>query len=315
MIFSEFTIFDVFIKNDFLYIILSINNKEIHENELTININSDKLNFVSKAVRNGPSEPILVFIYNKPKYINQDKVVVDITFNNITQSMNIENVKLYKKHFLALTTLFKDDYGLFPLFYEYYKKQGVDHFYMYYNGIITPEIRNVFAPFINNVTLIEWNFPYWLFKCKYIHHAQMGQMHHALYKYGKNNCKYMIFCDLDEYMNIEKTTLKEYILNNPNINTFGFCNFWSKTLDNTIPKTFPNEFMVGTKFPYAHRSKNIYNTDTKNTVGIHSSMCLCDNKWTPGENSITDLNLFHFYNWSNHRRIEQTHQLYKIIYL
>ena len=50
------------------------------------------------------------------------------------------------------------------------------------------------------------------------HHAQPGQMHHALYKYGKNNYNYMIFCDLDEYIFIPNKTIKEYIFENKHYN-------------------------------------------------------------------------------------------------
>ena len=48
----------------------------------------------------------------------------------------LDNIKTKEQNNIALTTLFKDDYELFPFFYEYYKNQGVEHFYMYYNGIL-----------------------------------------------------------------------------------------------------------------------------------------------------------------------------------
>jgi hypothetical protein len=211
---------------------------------------------------------------------------------------------------LTITTLFKNDYNLFPLFYEYYKKQGVEHFYMYYNGVITSEIKELFNK--SDVTLIEWNFKYFLTGCKYLHCAQLGQMHDALYKYGKFNSKYMIFCDLDEYLNVNNNTLKTFIFQNPQIKTFGFCNLWSKTLDNKIPHTFPNEIIIGDKFAYGIRSKNIYKTDDFTTIGIHSARCICENDLTPGDKSITNLNMFHFYNWSQKDRNEHTHKLYNI---
>ena len=311
MDFDEFTIFDIFIKNEYIYLIISINNKEINENEIQININGELLNFNSKKINIKPIEPIIIFIYNKPTNIF-DKNIAYIQYNNITKSIEIEDIKPDNEYVLTITTLFKDDYRLFPLFYEYYKNQGVEHFYMYYNGIITPEIRESFNK--EDVTLIEWNFKYWLTNCKYSHHAQIGQMHDALYKYGKYTSTYMIFCDLDEYLNIENTTLKKFLLNNPQIHTFGFHNHWAQTLDNKIPDSFPKSFLIGNKFEYDHRSKNIYKTNEHDVIGVHCSINISHltNELKNLKEFIIDLNMFHFYNWSHPNRREDVHNLYEI---
>jgi hypothetical protein len=311
MDFTEFTIFDIFIKNEFVYAILSINNEEINENNIKISINSRILKFNSKYIKNGPSEPILIFIYNNPFIKNGDQFQAEVSYKNIVKKINIDyvlnNIYLYN---LTITTLFKDDFKLFPIFYNYYKIQGVEHFYMYYNGIITEEIKELFNK--PDVTLIEWNFKYFLSGCRYLHHAQIGQIHDALYKYGKYNSKYMIFCDLDEYLNVKNNTLKQFIFENQEINLFGFCNIWSKTIDNKIPNDLPNEIIVGDKYNYGSRSKNIYKTSEYHVVGIHSSMCMRDKNWYVCDNSITNLDMYHFYNWSQPNRIEKTHKLHKI---
>ena len=306
---GDFTVFNLFLKSEFVYMILSINNRELNDTEITINIDGETLKFNSKHVKNGPSEPILIFIYDKPTIVIGNNVIATITYNNISKCMEIENINLDKHYVLTITTLFKDDYKIFPLFYEYYKTQGVEHFYMYYNGILTNEIRELFNK--EDVTLIEWNFKYWLQGCRYTHHAQLGQMHDALYKYGKSNSKYMIFCDLDEYMNIPNNSLNQFILEHPEIDTFGFCNIWSKTVDNKVPDRFPYKFMIGDRMNYGSRSKNIYKIDEKNVVGIHSAMCLRDKKWTPGDKFIINLDMYHFYNWSQPNRIEKVNHLYE----
>jgi hypothetical protein len=305
MEFEYFTIFTIFQKDNCLYMIVSINNREINENELIININRYNLKFNSKHVKNGPGEPIIVLIYDMPMNFNYDKYIVNVSHNNVCKSTEIENIKL-EKYYLTVTTLFKDDYKIFPIFYEYYKKQGVEHFYMYYNGIITQEIRGLFNK--EDVTLIEWNFKYWLTNCKYIHHAQLGQIHDALYKYGKHNSTYMIFCDLDEYMNIPNITLRQFIVDNPEINTFGFCNHWSQTIDNTIPDSLPCSFLIGNKFKYTDQSKNIYKTENIYVIGIHSSMWSTCQQYT-----ITDLNMFHFYTWSKPSRIKEAYNNYTLL--
>jgi hypothetical protein len=58
-------------------------------------------------------------------------------------------------------------------------------------------------------------------KLEIIHHAQPGQIQHALYKYGKNEYTYMIFNDLDEYMHIKNKKLID-IINESNYDSIQF---------------------------------------------------------------------------------------------
>ncbi len=70
---------------------------------------------------------------------------------------------------------------------------------MYYNGKITDEIMKYYNK--KDITLIEWDYIYWNDNSlEYGHHAQLGQIHDAIYRYGKDNSEYIIFCDLDEYL-------------------------------------------------------------------------------------------------------------------
>lgn len=234
MDFNDFTLFDVFWKNKLIYLILSINNNVLNENNLLVSLNQIDLNFKEKIVKN-KYEPTLIFIYHDKNIdINKD-LIVKIVYKGKKFKKKVEKVfnNNNSNNFLSLTTLFKDDYYLFPNFYKYYKSQGVQHFFMYYNGLLSNEIKKIFN--YSDVTLIEWNFRYWnSSKCKYAHHAQLGQIHHALYKYGKNNYKYMIFNDLDEYLFIQNVKLIDYIKLNTKFSSFGFKNVWAKTIDNSI---------------------------------------------------------------------------------
>ena len=122
----------------------------------------------------------------------------------------------------------------------------------------------------------------------------------------------MIFCDLDEYLHIPKNkfiestapnltqysdnTLKQFIKNKPDIDIFGFCNFWANTIDDSIPSTpyLPKNFLaVSEPIEYLKRSKNIYKVSSINTIGIHQIGY--DNMLM----SITDLHMYHFYKWSS----------------
>ena len=304
----KYLFFDIFYKDNKLYLILPIYNNPIQPNTIKISINNDNVNHLLQItdtkIKNEP-EPALIYIYDCIS--NLDTIKVNVEYNNISKTFTLKNCIISNKHDLSLTTLFKDDYELFPLFYEYYKKQGVSHFYMYYNGKLTEQIKEIFN--FNDVTLIEWDYQYWNDStCTYRHHAQLGQMHHAIYRYGKNISDYMIFCDLDEYLHIPNSgnNIKNYILNNKDIDTFGFCNKWSNTIDNIYPNTFPNSFFTSNIIEYGARSKNIYKISSINTIGIHSTNSYYLNKQT-------NFLMFHFYNWTaKDREIDNVNTLITI---
>jgi hypothetical protein len=318
--------FDMCYKNNKIYMIMPIYNAPVFPDHIMVTIDNKILKLTDSHVKDS-NEPILVFIY---EYISPPNSVIKVNIklvNNILKSYDLHHIhtnmntnmnqNIHPNNFLALTTLFKNDYYLFPLFYNYYKEQGVQHFYMYYNGIVTPEISNIFNK--PDVTLVEWNFHYWNPRgVKYPHHAQMGQMHHALYKYGKDIYDYMIFCDLDEYLHIPKNkfietttpnitqysnnTLQQFIKNKPEIDIFGFCNFWANTIDDSIPSTpyLPKKFLaVSEPVEYLERSKNIYKVSSINTIGIHQ----IGYNFYSTLSSILDLNMYHFYKWSSKNRV------------
>ena len=161
---------------------------------------------------------------------------------------------------------------------------------MYYNGLLNNEIKKIFN--YKDVTLIEWDFRYWNpGKYKYRHHAQLGQMHHALYKYGKDNYKYMIFNDLDEYLFIPNIKLVEYIKLNTNINIFGFKNIWANTKNNEV--NIQEDLDISKPFPFGTRSKCIYMVSSIETIGIHTPSKMLQKKNTDYDNYM-----YHFYKWS-----------------
>jgi hypothetical protein len=329
--------FDIFYKNNKIHMIMPIYNIPANPQNIIVTVNNTILKLVERHVKDS-IEPALIHIYEyisppnttvkiNIKLINNSSISYDLqhiyTLEKIpttqtTKQTTVQTTTQTTKHkFLALTTLFKNDYYIFPLFYNYYKEQGVQHFYMYYNGIITSEIIKLFN--IHDVTLIEWNFHYWNPReIKYAHHAQMGQMHHALYKYGKDIYDYMVFCDLDEYLHIPKhkfpdtiiststqlspikPTIYDFIIMNSSIDIFGFCNFWANTIDDKMPSRYhlPKKILAVTEScEYCERSKNIYKVSSINTIGVHQMGC--DHTLT----SITDLHMYHFYRWSYKKRI------------
>jgi len=323
---TKMLFFDIFYKNNKIYMIMPIYNAPALPEHITLTVNNKVLRITESHVKDS-DEPILIYIY---EYITPTNTTIKVNVNIINNmKKTYDLIHIYTQaqkptnKFLALTTLFKHDYYLFPLFYNYYKEQGVDHFYMYYNGVITPQIRKVFNK--PDVTLVEWNFNYWNPRgVKYPHHAQMGQMHHALYKYGKDIYDYMIFCDLDEYLHIPKNkcietieiiadiapnseentnnTIRRFITHNPDIEIFGFCNFWSNTINDSIPSTpyLPKKFLsVIEPVEYLERSKNIYKVSSINTIGVHQ----IGDGLHANMKHIVDLKMYHFYKWSSKVRV------------
>ena len=329
--------FDMFYKNNKIYMIMPIYNTPALPEHITLTVNNKVLRMTESHVKDS-NEPILIYMY---EYLSPQNSVIEVNvklINDMKKTYTLRHIYTQPQtyitnkqgnKFLALTTLFKNDYYLFPLFYNYYKEQGVDHFYMYYNGLITPGIKTVFDK--PDVTLVQWNFQYWNPRgVKYPHHAQMGQMHHALYKYGKDIYDYMIFCDLDEYLHIPKNkcietietienianianiapnseeytdnTIRKFITNNPDIDIFGFCNFWSNTIDGNMPSTphLPKTFLsVLEPVEYLERSKNIYKVASINTIGIHQ----VGYNFYSTMKHIIDLKMYHFYKWSSRGRV------------
>lgn len=297
MDFNDFTLFDVFWKNHLIYLILSINNNILDESKLNVYLNKTKINLKQKIIKD-KCEPTLLFIYDDNSIDINQKLFIQVFFDGKEYSKEIEKiVNKEKSDFLCLTTLFKNDYNLFPNFYDYYKRQGVQHFFMYYNGLLNNKIKEIFN--YKDVTLIEWNFRYWNpKKYKYRHHAQLGQMHHALYKYGKDNYEYMIFNDLDEYLFIPNIKLVDYIKLNTNINIFGFKNIWAKTKNNI--KKFEENLYISEALNFMNRSKCIYKVSSIETINIHYYDKMLENN-----TQICDNYMYHFYEWTaKKRRIE-----------
>ena len=177
---------------------------------------------------------------------------------------------------------------------------------MYYNGILDDKIKKMYS--LPGIVLIEWNFKYWNDPGCFRHHAQLGQMHHAIYRYGIENNEYMIFCDLDEYMHIPNNTLIKYINNNKTIDQLGFCNYWCNTIDNKIPSAFPNKFLIGEKHNFKVRSKCIYKLSSIATINIH-----CENKFNISNPiKVDDFYLFHFFNWCKKNRQIILKKIFKI---
>ena len=310
-----FIYLSIFIKNNKLYLICPIYNKKIDIQKLNIINNGEKLKLY-KNFYTCPDGPCEIIIYDIQ---NNNNNLLSLNYFNNNKVIRVENIKCNKKKGIAITTLFKDDYKLFNIFYEYYKKQGISHFYMYYNSQLDNNVKSLFNK--QDVTLLEWNYIHRNYgknrhnkynsgyKSKYEHHAQPPQMHDALYKFGKDNYEYMIFCDLDEYIYFPNFKIIDYVYNNNNIDCFKIDCYLSNTLDLKIPKKLPNKFKFGEKV--SNISKCIYKTDNIKLLGVHKPFVFEKEKC----NLLVpeDAKMFHFQNFNNKKIINyKTNQYYNI---
>ena len=285
--------FDIFYKNNKLYLILPVYSQDVRFiDNIIITYNRSPLK-LSKKIYKIEVEPTLILIYDLPS--NNNYIYITVNYKNLIKTYYLNHINNNNKKTLALTTLFKHDYKLFDTFYNYYSSQGVEHFFMYYNGKADNEVRKTLNK--KNVNLIEWDFRYWNdTSCEYKHHAQLGQMHHAIYRYGKDNFKYMIFCNLDEYMLSPHRKLSNMIYTN--YDTYGFCNIYSET-DQDF-KDLPSNIMVSEKLKFKNKSKCIHKLDSIDTININYG-----GKYNKTNPSLYTKNnyLFHFYKFNSNKSI------------
>ena len=279
--------FDVFIKNGLLYIIMPINSFESDNFEVFTEGCALKLKKNTESLEH---QPCRVKIYNFP-FNQQKEYKVFIRHENCFKEFLIKPVEKETPKKLCLTTLFKTDYKLNKIFYDYYKNEGVEHFYMYYNGKINDEIKKYYNK--PDITLIEWDFDYWsAFGKLSEHHAQPAQINHALYRFGKQNTDYMIFCDLDEYLYNKDYRLID-LVQDDSVDTYGFCNVWASTLDKKVPDKFPDKFrMMHSYYKFPCRSKCIHKTSSIDLAWAHdAALPEC------GRKIHTDSMMYHFHSW------------------
>ncbi len=305
----RYLFFDIFTYNKTIYLICPVYTKNyISYDDIKLSFNNVTLQ-TKETHKHIYYEPTVILSYNlPPNFKNVNAFInINVCYRDYKSTYRLCHIKkLRKSFFLSQTTLCKDDYKLFLPWYNYYTKQGTEHFYIYYNGIIPESFKNTCSP-RKNVTLIPWNFHYFNngsigTQKVFHHHAQMGQLNHSLWKYGKIMSHHLMCNDLDEYFYIDRTTIKKHIVNNfKRYNAFCFRNCWAKEISNLkrrLPDTYPKKFYHSNKsYSFGNKSKMIYRCDNFNAIGIHTPHP--PSKWEHMKiNKQANLIMFHFYEWS-----------------
>lgn len=197
-----------------------------------------------------------------------------LTMNYCTKNIYVKPVVSSKNYNLVAMTMFKYDVSLIEGWVEHYSKLGVEHFFLYYND--NKPIESL--PKFENLTYIQWDYPYLIDR---LHYAQLGAMTDMIHQ-SRAFTKYVLFCDLDEYIiwRPKNTTLKSFILKN-NFAVYGFLNNFI-TLDepskNIVKQIENNQYSKTYEMTYGTRSKNIVNVHVIDGIGIHK----------PFDNSLDD---------------------------
>jgi hypothetical protein len=237
--------FDIFIKNNDLYLIIpNYENFIFEENKLILILNNNQLK-LTEIIKYIEYEGIIILkynIYSELNINNQIKIIYDKikTFLNIEINI-MDRINILNDN-LCISTLFKDDYYLLDTWIDFYSNKNINDFYLYYNGEID-KIKNKLEKILKkykdlNITIIEWNFKYWNNTTKYKHHAQTGMLNHCLYYYAKN-FNYWLNIDLDEYINnihnnnLHSNNLHSNNLHSNNYDIYLYNNRWAK-LENNI---------------------------------------------------------------------------------
>ena len=307
---GKYVFFDIFYINNCIILISPVYNYPMDENKnIIITFNKIPVCISDLYCSRFGNQSSLVIKYN---LITQLPIInITISYKNVSYIFTLNNDQSIgndnsnsKQQSTAITTLFKDDFNLIHVFYNYYLKQGIKHFYLYYNGKLTDVILKEFCNY--NITLVEWDFWYWNDSHSFKHHAQMGQLQHALYMFGKPYHSYMAFCDLDEYLNIENINLQNYIIKYPN-NYYYFANHWAKTLCKPrIYKDPLNILYSEISDPLFKKCKMIYNTNYVLLVGVHFPLitsCGSFEQFFKEHIVNSKLKSFHFYNWTKTDRV------------
>lgn len=174
---------------------------------------------------------------------------------------------------LALATLFKDDFEDIETCYRYYKEQGVERFYFFYNGRLARLPKALYsAP---EIVHGEWNFRYWLGSASAKrHHAQALFLTMARYRFLPFS-SYLMLVDLDEFLAVRGKpgmTVRDY-LERVDERCMSARNYWSEARPPRRAARVRYEDLAHVWANPGHegdqRMKTIYRGDFRGFCGVH----------------------------------------------
>jgi len=288
-------IYDIFVKNDYIYVISTFKNSCEKPLKITVNETPLKEYFFKDAA------PML---YYSAKLTNTDSTNFVITINsqvftwiNPHTKLGVEYIKpKLTRNKLAFATLFKDDYPFLSQMINHYRNQGVDCFYLYYNGSKLP--NNL--PQGPDINYYLWDIqPYFWTSRKHgfhnrkLHNAQTSFLTMVQHKYFDDN-EWIILADLDELIINTKPQEKTILdrLQQSEAEVISIRNHWAK-IDN-LGKIY---YVAEDLGPFI-RTKCIYRGSYTGWIGVHHPF------GTVNKVDMTDLRLLHVVNVLHNDRLK-----------
>lgn len=255
---TRYIVFDAFVQKNTLYLISTYYGKDdprIEDIDITINDVSAQLYETGYNGRE-PARCFMCPIADEASYI------VKLTYKHVTSTLTLYHNPITNND-IGIATLFKNDYRFIPTFYRYYKAQGVNQFYLYYNGHTLPS--DIFKA--SDIEYVLWPYAYWNHgEGIHIHHAQMAAVTTFQYKYLPL-CKYLILCDLDEFIRHPTMKLSTYLSSAGEATARCVKNYWTM-----LAKICEDSLVLqvtDTPNLFFERTKTIYSTGFTNIFSIH----------------------------------------------
>jgi len=249
-------IYDYFVRKNTLYLVSTFYSSA--DPPMEVKIGDVTLSEVSF----NDAEPVRYFMCALLDSSITERRSFTITINgtkyNITPEVVPERGTKYK---LALTTLFKNEsVAMVKRFISYYRGQGVECFYLYYNG----DNVNDIMPKLPGVTYIPWNYQYQNDKNEWIHIAQVTQLTSFRLRYW-DDCEWVAVVDMDEfiYNTNESIRLVDY-LSKKKENAVCIQNYWA-----SAPKNGGKIFYSAQGMGWLERTKWIYNISFRGHYSIY----------------------------------------------
>jgi len=248
-----YNIYDIFIKDSKIYIISTY--KDFTDPPLTIKVNEEILK--EYGVKND-DQPVRYFSGTAPKS-NNVTILINGKLYKTLELNKIEHIhKVVKKNKLAYATLFKNDYFFLEKSINHYRKQGVDKFYLYYNGSTLPQG----LPTGPDIVYKTWDIhPYYWNNSKCRGNSQMSFLNMFRIKYFDES-DWVILCDLDEIIiNPNGLSIINTIKNNTS-NVIKVRNYWARLNDSKITYTTKDSGPL-------ERTKCIYKGTFNGMIAVH----------------------------------------------
>lgn len=186
---------------------------ELDFGEVAITLDGERLNGFDEVGRD-EHEPLRAIVFGLGHLPARPSHALEVTFEGQRLSARLTPERPSGRLPFALATLFKDDFETIETCYHHYKKQGVDRFFLFYNGLLSKLPRPLFtAP---DIVYGEWPFRYWLHDAsKKQHHAQAMFLTMARFRLLPQ-CSHLALVDLDELLAVPGepgVTVREHVEN------------------------------------------------------------------------------------------------------